>query len=52
MAESWRVVMICSIAPIAETLVSAIRELGHDRSRPFSARAGTATARSCRRTSS
>ena len=30
MSESWRVVAICSINPIAEALVGALRELGHD----------------------
>jgi len=30
MAESWRVFTICSIAPLAHTLVDAVRELGHD----------------------
>jgi methionyl-tRNA formyltransferase len=29
-AEGWRVVMVCSIAPMAGTYVPAIRELGHD----------------------
>ena len=30
MAESWRVVTICSIAPLAHSLIDAVRELGHD----------------------
>ena len=30
MAESWRVVTICSIAPLAHSLVDALRGLGHD----------------------
>ena len=30
MAERWRVVMICSIAPMADTYVPALRDLGHD----------------------
>ncbi len=30
MAESWRVVAICSIRPIAEALVGTLRDLGHE----------------------
>lgn len=30
MAESWRIVVICTIRPIAEALVGTLRELGHD----------------------
>ena len=30
MAESWRVVTICSIVPLAHSLIDAVRELGHD----------------------
>ena len=30
MGDSWRVVMICSITPMADTYVAALRELGHD----------------------
>ena len=30
MAETWRVVLITAIAPMAETYVSAVRALGHD----------------------
>ena len=30
MAESWRVVAICSIEPLADSLIDALRELGHD----------------------
>ena len=30
MSESWRVVVICSVKPLADSLVGAIRELGHD----------------------
>jgi methionyl-tRNA formyltransferase len=30
MAESWRIFCICSITPIAHTLVGALRELGHE----------------------
>ena len=30
MAESWRVCMICTIRPIAETLAAGLRELGHE----------------------
>ena len=30
MAESWRVVTICSIVPLAHSLIDALRELGHD----------------------
>ena len=30
MPESWRVVTICSIAPLAHSLVDAVRGLGHD----------------------
>ena len=30
MAERWRVVMITSIAPMADTYVPALRDLGHD----------------------
>ena len=30
MSESWRVVTICSIAPLAHSLVDAVRGLGHD----------------------
>jgi methionyl-tRNA formyltransferase len=29
-SESWRIVCICSIAPIAGTLVPAVRDLGHE----------------------
>jgi methionyl-tRNA formyltransferase len=29
-SESWRIVCICSIAPIASTLVTAVRDLGHE----------------------
>jgi methionyl-tRNA formyltransferase len=29
-AESWRIVVICTIRPIAEPLVAALRELGHE----------------------
>ena len=30
MAESWRVVTICSIAPLAHSLIDKLRELGHE----------------------
>jgi methionyl-tRNA formyltransferase len=30
MAEGWRVSMICTIKPIADTLAGALRELGHE----------------------
>ena len=30
MADSWRVCMICTIRPIADTLAGALRELGHE----------------------
>ncbi len=30
MPESLRIVTICSIAPLAHTLVGALRELGHE----------------------
>ena len=30
MPESWRVSMICTIKPIADTLAGALRELGHE----------------------
>ena len=30
MPESWRIFMICSIAPLADSLVGALRELGHE----------------------
>jgi len=30
MAEPWRVFMICSIRPIADTLAAKLRELGHE----------------------
>ena len=30
MAESWRVVMVCTIKPIADALAASLRELGHD----------------------
>ena len=30
MAESWRVVMVCTIKPIADVLAGKLRELGHE----------------------
>ena len=30
MAESWRIVAICTIRPIAEALLGALRDLGHE----------------------
>ena len=30
MAESWRVVMVCTIKPIADVLAGTLRELGHE----------------------
>ena len=30
MSETWRIVAICSIRPLADTLVGALRDLGHD----------------------
>src|SRR3954454_16763145 len=30
MPESWRIFLICSIKPLAESLVGALRDLGHD----------------------
>ena len=30
MAESWRVVTICSIVPLAHSLIDELRELGHE----------------------
>jgi methionyl-tRNA formyltransferase len=30
MAESWRVVLVCSIKPIADVLAATLRELGHE----------------------
>jgi methionyl-tRNA formyltransferase len=30
MAESWRIVAICTIRPIADALVGALRDLGHE----------------------
>ena len=30
MAEIWRIFVICSIKPLADPLVGALRELGHD----------------------
>ena len=30
MADSWRIVAICTVRPIATALVSALRDLGHD----------------------
>jgi methionyl-tRNA formyltransferase len=30
MADSWRIVMICTVKPIADALASGLRDLGHD----------------------
>ena len=30
MPETWRVVTICSVKPLADTLIGALRDLGHE----------------------
>ena len=45
MAESWRVVMICTIQPIADALGGALHDLGHEPVAVLAARRGRTTSR-------